>query len=208
MVGQKLRKGLACLIGSCSVILLAAPDASGQGAVWSVRAGGGLVNSPNELSPNTNGATLDVDAGVSFAFDVSRTLTPGLEVQIGVLGYRVPIEWREPHRASTNGLQRSALTIGVMVDLLRLPATSVYAGPLLAGTNRSSAYTSDGTQVIRASGAVGVGVEAGMRWPGFVDRKRLALDANIKWLVLREPLSTNTNLGDPIITTIGLLYRF
>ena len=192
------------------LLFISASVSNAQEGPWSVRVAGGLAAATS--NPGTS-STSTTNVGSSYALDVdvNRAIAQGVDVQLGVDLFRAPVKViTQGQTTKTDGFQFSSLSVGLIFDVVRVPASNIYVGPVIGARSSDSAtaMTPLSGERISIPGSAGVGFQGGIRLPGFISRRTYAFDAKFKWLHFREKTSNGSKLADPILVTFGVLHRF
>jgi hypothetical protein len=143
-------------------------------------------------------------------FDLSRAVTPRVQVQAGFGASGIPAKAVRGARAIQMGTFRAAeFHIGAVYTLHGRGLFDAYVGPMLVGTAKSIAIAGDEPSVepITLSSTVGPGVQAGVRVKA-CSCETAALDANVRWTAMRAPISGGGRLDlDPWTFSIGIAIR-
>src|SRR5581483_12118589 len=121
------------------LLFISASVSNAQEGPWSVRVAGGLAAATS--NPGTS-STSTTNVGSSYALDVdvNRAIAQGVDVQLGVDLFRAPVKViTQGQTTKTDGFQFSSLSVGLIFDVVRVPASNIYVGPVIGARSSDSA---------------------------------------------------------------------
>jgi hypothetical protein len=193
---------LAVLLCSFALVLGTSRGAAAQAAPrekWTSRIDVGW-NRPQSGSVPIPGrepaASLGVSDGITVRFDVSRNLTPSIQAQGGFGIVDAPGTLTvNGQPVSLDGFRTAEYHAGIVYRIRGTGAVSGYVSGLISGIGGDIGLVPDntGTPPVKFYGTAGPAIEAGVR----IKRcacDRIALDAGVRWTMLRVPISGNGRL--------------
>ena len=164
---------------------------------WTTRIDLGQQQPGTDRVGRDAGVSTEARPGLVVTMDVSRRVTDRLDIQVGGGVMRLPISERGAAENETRlHFSVSTVHVGVVYHWQRANAVDIFAGPLIAAFTRD-VVVNPATGVARSEpGAIGVGLQAGVRVPLSRDSP-VSVDATVRWHAWRAPISTSS--GSPSI---------
>jgi hypothetical protein len=156
-------------------------------------------------------ASLGVGDGISVRFDVSRNLTTSIQAQVGVGIVELPgtltVNGQPP--VSLDGFRVAQYHAGIVYRIRGTHAVSGYLSGLISGIGGDIGLVPHNASVapVKLYGTAGPAIEGGVR----IKRcacDRIAIDAGVRWTMLRAQISGSGRLDlNPLTFFAGVAVR-